>query len=224
MVSRDEEDHIRDDDSDDDMNTEEANKKNKKPHKRDIPVKVCWYLPIIPRLKRLYTKPDMAKLMRWHAEGRIDDGMLRHPDDSPRWKYMHRKFPENIGDDLRNVRLALSTDGMNLFSNMSTMHSTWPLNLCIYNLPPWLCMKRKYIMLALLIQGPKQPGDDIDVYFAPFVEDLQRLWDDGVRIYDAFKRESFTLKCMLFITINDYPAYGNTSGQAVKGFNACVSA
>ena len=44
-------------------------------------------------------------------------------------------------------------------------------------------------MLALLIQGPKQPGDDIDVYFAPLVEDLQLLWDDGVRIYDAFNQK-----------------------------------
>ena len=39
---------------------------------------------------------------------------------------------------------------------------------------------------------------------------------------DAFAKESFTLKCMLFITINDYPALGNTSGQTIKGYDACV--
>ena len=60
-------------------------------------------------------------------------------------------------------------------------------------------------MLAILIQGPKQPGDDIDVYFEPLVEDLELLWDEGVVIYDAFKQQSFTLRCMLFLTINDYP-------------------
>jgi hypothetical protein len=83
-------------------------------------------------------------------------------------------------------------------------------------------MKRKYIMLALLIQGPKQPGKDIDVYFAPLVEDLKLLWTKGVQIYDAHLKENFTLRCMLFITINDYPAYGNSSAQATKGTNACV--
>ena len=77
-------------------------------------------------------------------------------------------------------------------------------------------------MLAILIQGPKQPGDDIDVYFAPLVEDLKLLWEEGVKIYDAYREEHFTLRCMLFITINDYPAFGNTSRQAIKGFNACV--
>ena len=44
--------------------------------------------------------------------------------------------------------------------------------LVIYNLPPWLCMKRKYMMLSLLISGPKQPRNDIDIYLAPFVEEL----------------------------------------------------
>jgi hypothetical protein len=129
---------------------------------------------------------------------------------------------DDFGEDPRNVRFALSTDGMNPFGNMSTTHSTWPVNLSIYNLPPWLCMKRKYIMLAILIQGPKQPGNDIDVYLAPLVEDLKLLWSEGVKIYDAHVKTNFTLRCMLFITINDYPAYGNASGQAIKGTNACV--
>ena len=164
--------------------------------------------------------------MRWHADKRIDDGMLRHSADSPRWRNVNRLKPLDGGDcfgkDPRNVRFALSTDGMNPFGNFSTTHSTWPVNLSIYNLPPWLCMKRKYIMLAILIQCPRKPGNDIDVYFAPLVEELKLLWIEGVQIYDAHLEENFTLRCMLFITINDYPAYGNTSGQAIKGANACV--
>jgi hypothetical protein len=31
-------------------------------------------------------------------------------------------------------------------------------------------MKRKFIMMSVLIQGPKQPGNDIDVYLRPLVE------------------------------------------------------
>jgi hypothetical protein len=70
--------------------------------------------------------------------------------------------------------------------------------------------------------GPKQPGNDIDVYFAPLVKDLKLLWTEGVEIYDAHLKENFTLRCILFININDYPAYGNSSGKAIKGTNACV--
>ena len=164
--------------------------------------------------------------MRWHAENRSIDRKMRHPADSPQWRNMDRKIPPNcedpFGKDPRNIRFALSTDGMNPFGNMSTNHSTWPVNLCIYNLPPWLCMKRKYIMLAILIQGPRQPGNDIDVYFAPLVEDLKLLWIEGVRMYDALMQEDFTLRCILFLTINDYPAFGNSSGQTIRGKAACV--
>jgi hypothetical protein len=32
----------------------------------------------------------------------------------------------------------LSTEGMNPFAKWSSKHSTWPMILTIYNLPPWL--------------------------------------------------------------------------------------
>ena len=73
--------------------------------------------------------------------------------------------------DARNIRFGLSTDAMNSFGEMSSGHSTWPVTLCIYNLPPWLCMKQKFIMMTALIPGPKQPGNEIDVYLRPLVEE-----------------------------------------------------
>ena len=90
----------------------------------------------------------------------------------------------------------------------------------IYNLPPWLCMKRKYIMLYLLISGPKEPGNDIDVFLQPLIEDLQKLWT-GKQVYDAYKKEYFLLRGILLWTISDYPAYSNLSGNVVKWYNGC---
>jgi hypothetical protein len=69
----------------------------------------------------------------------------------------------------------MSKDGMNSFMNNST-HSTWPIVLTILNPPPWLYNKRKYIMMSGLIPGPQQPGNDINTYFRPLVEDLKVLW------------------------------------------------
>ena len=37
---------------------------------------------MIPRLQRLCTVEITAKEMRWHAEERRDDGILRYPTDS----------------------------------------------------------------------------------------------------------------------------------------------
>jgi len=184
------------------------------------PAKVLWYLPIIPRFKRLFANVTDAKNIRWHSKDRKDDGKLRHPADSLQWKKVNSMFP-NFGDEPRNLRLGLSTDGMNPYGSLSSIHSSWPILLVIYNLSPWLCMKRKYVMLSMMISGPKQPGNDIDVYLSPLIEDLRRLWVEGVDVFDEYTQENFKLRAMLFCTINDFPAYGNLSGYSVKGQKAC---
>ncbi|XP_071694952.1 uncharacterized protein [Rutidosis leptorrhynchoides] len=184
------------------------------------PAKVLWYFPIIPRLKTLFENAKTSKLLRWHAEERKKDGKIRHVADSVQWRNIDNEF-EDFGNEIRNIRLGLSLDGMNPFGDLSSGHSTWPVLLCIYNLPSWLCMKRKHIMLSLLIQGPKQPGNDIDVYLAPLIDDLKLLWDIGVQVYDSYKKEYFQLRAMLFCTINDFPAYGNFSGYTTKGKKTC---
>nr|AAU90252.1 putative polyprotein [Oryza sativa Japonica Group] len=180
------------------------------PLKKRIPAKVMWYFPIIPRLKRFFRNKSHARMLRWHAEERKQDGMLRHPADGSQWRNIDITF-QDFGEDARNVRFGLSTDGMNPFGEMSSGHSTWPVTMCIYNLPRWLCMKRK------------QPGNDIDVYLRPLVEDLKVLWrKEGVPVWDEDKQEQFNLRALLFVTINDWPALSNLSGQSNKGYNACT--
>ena len=86
-----------------------------------------------------------------------------------------------------------------------------------------MCMKRKFIMMPVLIQGPKRPGNDIDVYLRPLVEELLQLWNgNSVRTWDEHRQEEFNLKVLLFVTINDWPALSNLSGQTNKGYHACT--
>ena len=55
-------------------------------------------------------------------------------------------------------------------------------------------MKRKYILMPALIQGPKQPGNDINAYLRPLVDELLLLWKrEGVRVWDVYKQENFDL-------------------------------
>ena len=113
--------------------------------------------------------------LRWHVDERRMDGMIRHPADCTQWKTFDSLYP-SFAQEPRNLRLALASDGMNPFGNLTTNHSSWPVLLMIYNFPPWLSMKRKYMLLSMMIAGPKQPGNDIDVYLAPLIEDLTKLW------------------------------------------------
>ncbi|RVW75683.1 hypothetical protein CK203_055220 [Vitis vinifera] len=70
-----------------------------------------------------------------------------------------KRIPAKV---LWNLRLAISADGINPHSSMTSRHSCWPVLTITYNLPPWLCMKRKFMMLSLLISGPRQPGKTKD--------------------------------------------------------------
>ncbi|KAL6219998.1 hypothetical protein ACLB2K_007756 [Fragaria x ananassa] len=74
---------------------------------KNVPAKVLWYFPPIPRFKRFYQSPKTAKNLTWHDWGRKKDKMMRHPADSPTWKLLDSKYPE-LGNDHRNLRLALS--------------------------------------------------------------------------------------------------------------------
>ncbi|KAG8472497.1 hypothetical protein CXB51_034179 [Gossypium anomalum] len=200
-------------------NTEDVNTDEGGAQLRKKPVKVLRYFPLIPRLQRLFMSSKTAESMRWHNDQRTDDGLLRHPADSLAWKSFDSKFP-SFASDPRNVRLGLAADGFNPFKIMSTSYSTWPVVLVPYNLPPWICMKQSSFILSMIIPGEKGPGNDIDIYLQPLIEELKQLWS-GVETYDVLRKENFNLRAALLWTINDFPAYANLSGWSTKGRYAC---
>ncbi|XP_043694211.1 uncharacterized protein LOC122644910 [Telopea speciosissima] len=183
---------------------------------KKILVKILCHFPLIPRFQRLYMSSKLSSDMRWHHEERVDDQKLQHPADSKAWKDFDRLYPD-FSEDPRNIRLGLASDGFNPFKMNSSKHSTWPVVVIPYNLPPWMCMKAPNMILTLLIPGPKQPGNDIDIYLQPLIDELKKLWDTGVETYDTYKKEIFKLCACLLWTINDFPAYGNLSGWSTKG-------
>jgi hypothetical protein len=133
-------------------------------------------------LKHWFTNKEESELLQWHKEKHKQDvGMIRHPADATQWQNIDSLNLE-FAIDPRNIRIAMSTDGVNAFMKSST-HSTWPIVLTILILPPWLCNKWKHIMLLGLIPESQQPSNDIDTYFKCLVEDLKELWyNNGVQV------------------------------------------
>ena len=76
---------------------------------------------------------------------------------------------------------------------MNTVHSTWLVILMPYNLSPWHCMKQTSLIVALIILGPNSPGNNLDVYLQPFIEELQTLWSNGIQVYDVSKNKNFIM-------------------------------
>ena len=73
-------------------------------------------------------------------------------------------------------------------------------------------------MLTLLILGPRQPRNDIDMFLAPLIDDLKILWIEVSNCYDKYKDEYFTLRAMLLFIINDFPTLCNLKGCNKKGY------
>ncbi|KAL9241067.1 hypothetical protein vseg_015219 [Gypsophila vaccaria] len=136
--------------------------------------KVLRYFPITPRLQRLFMSSKTSVNMRWHFERRKNDGLLRHPADSEALSFFDKLYP-SFAKEPRIVRLGLASDGFNPFSGLRSDYSIWPVVVVVYNLPPWMCMKQPYSILSLLIPGKSAPGNNIDVYLRPLVQELQHL-------------------------------------------------
>jgi hypothetical protein len=127
--------------------------------------------------------------------------------------------------DPRNIEFGLAIDGFNPFSDKTCIWSTWPIMLLVYNLPPWMAIKRFFMLLTLLISGEEQvKSKNIDVYLQPLIDELEELWQLGVPAWDLSKQPNdqlFNLWAMVIWTIHDYPGYGLLSGCAYQGYKAC---
>jgi hypothetical protein len=73
----------------------------------------------------------------------------------------------------------------------------------------------------MLIPGPKSPGQNIDVYLQPLIDELYDLWVNGIEMWDAKEKKIFKLHVIHLWTINDFPAYAMLSGWSMKGKFAC---
>ncbi|GLU03876.1 hypothetical protein SLE2022_210480 [Rubroshorea leprosula] len=81
---------------------------------KDVPMKSLWYLPISPRLQRLYMSRKIAEEMTWHLKCREDADEVIHSAGNEAWKHFDETHP-TFAEEPRNVRLGLCTDGFNPF-------------------------------------------------------------------------------------------------------------
>ena len=186
--------------------------------------KVLRHFPLAPRLKRMFSTPKLAAMMTWHGENISVDGRMRGPYDSPQWEHLREKHPE-FEADTRNIHLGLCADGVNPHSQKRSSHSLCPVMLLNYNIPPWLTIKKFFIMLSLLIPGPDAvTADRMDVFLAPLIEELKVLWMEGIMCADAARwrgEARFNLRAVLMWCIHDFPAYAMMAGTTNKGYCAC---
>ena len=134
--------------------------------------------------------------------------------DSKAMKHIEEKWPRKFKDEPRSIRFGLAIDGVCPFSFLSSNYSVWLVRLIVYNIPPWMSIRKEHLMLTLIVPG-KHQVKNMDVYLAPFIDEMQLLWK-GITMYDIShppSNRSFMLYGVLCWTIHDFLGLGVCSGK-----------
>ena len=162
------------------------------------------YLPLKPRLVRMFGNANMAHVLQSHAV--IHDTKDNHVADihqSLAWKKAYDKDGLFEGDP-RGIALALCTDGVNPFAHNKVSYSMWPIMLTLLNLPRNLRNRFASIMLVGIVpsNGSQEPKS-LNPYLEILVDELLEL--SNFRLYDAYQKAPFNCKVALLLHILDYP-------------------
>ncbi|XP_039115956.1 uncharacterized protein LOC120251500 isoform X2 [Dioscorea cayenensis subsp. rotundata] len=128
---------------------------------------ILRYLPLTPRLQRLYASNATTAHITWHATHERNDGVICHPSDAEAWKHFDKTYPD-FAKEPRNIRLGLCADGFAPHGQFGKTYSCWPVIVTPYNLPLGMCMKSPYMFLSLICPGPKNPKEEHRCFFATF--------------------------------------------------------
>ena len=90
-----------------------------------------------------------------------------------------------------------------------------------YNLSLWMCMKEAYMFLSVIVPGPNNPKNKIDVFLQSLIVELKQLWDVGVQTYDVSRKHNFQMRAALMWTISDFLENSMLSGWSTTGKLAC---
>ena len=171
-------------------------------------------MPIIPRLQWMFCCKSLSQLMDWHAKNRSKHGFMWILDNSKALKHIEEKWPRKFKDEPHSIKFGLAIDGVCPFSFLSSNYSVCPVGLIVYNVPPWMSVRKERLMLTLIVRG-KHQVKNMDVYLVPFIDEMQLLWK-GIRMYDMShppSNRSFMLYGVLCWTIHDFSRLGVYSSK-----------
>lgn len=191
-----------------------------KPTGKEIPVRRFYYLPIGPRLERIFGTSNFAQLIQAHRVS-LGPSTMFDVHDSPVWKSAYSDTGIFKGDP-RGIALGLCTDGVNPFSHLRCTYSMWPIVLSLLNLPRDTRHNFQNMLLVGIIPGNNgKEAHSIQPYLEVLVDEILHLQD--VQLYDTYRQANFNLKVSILLYILDYPGIGKVFNVHGAGsYMGCV--
>ena len=106
------------------------------------------------------------------------------------------------GSEMEQVLLVFALFVDPFCPNESGMYSCTPFVLMLLNLDPAVRTKYHNLFLHTLISGPKKP-DDLRHYLELLFEEIRRLQEEGVEVWDAATGKNIKVRAVLLFVIHD---------------------
>jgi len=179
------------------------------------------YLPLMPRLHRLFGNHNIAQALQSHCIVQDDNNSIFDIHQSLFWKRVYSTTGIFQGDH-RGISLALCTDGVNPFAHNKVSYSMWPIILTLLNLPRSIRNKFASIMLVGIIPGNRaQESQSLNPYLDILVDELLEL--SNCTLFDAYQNASFECKVAVLLYVLEYPGICKTMSMVGSGgFRGCM--
>ena len=88
--------------------------------------------------------------MDYHVCNRSQDDIMKIPLDGSTFKDIEDRCPL-FKEEPHNLKLSLAVNNVNPFREMRYVYSVWPVFVINKSIPPWMSIKREYIILAMIL-------------------------------------------------------------------------
>lgn len=183
--------------------------------KRPVSRRRFTYIPIGPRLARLYGEVNLAQLVMSHPGSDYDGDEMWDVHHSASWKEL---YSENgyFGGDKMGISFALELDGVNPFHNIGAIYSMTPIMLTILNFPRHIRNAFGNINLVGIIPGKeKSESSNVSPYMEILVDEL--IFLTQTKAYSAYANAPVDVKLKLLLYVLDYPGLSKLFNQHGSG-------
>ncbi|EAU82543.2 hypothetical protein CC1G_11002 [Coprinopsis cinerea okayama7 len=201
---------------------------------RPIPRRKATTLPLGPQLQAVIRSELGSKLLQYRhsktlqvlarlSSNRTEEDKLKdvYDDIFCSQDYIDLYKKEKLTED--DILVGFSIDGAQLYQKKES--DTWIAVWVVQNYDPKVRFKRKYVLPALVVPGPKKPKNIDSFMYRGFhhLSALQRMNDgNGMRAYNAQKKAITQSRIFLYLGTADAVALTEIDGRVGHhGANGC---
>jgi hypothetical protein len=163
------------------------------------PRRMFCYVPLIPRLQKFFSNPQIIKDLSYRAKYKYDSDSISDVFDGEHYQNLKKEVVTIDGIPLKHnyfsgqhdIAFSICLDSYLLYKRRRGGPSAMPILLQLYNLPPEIRTHSTRLLCLGVIPGPQSPKD-LKSFLVPFEEECVLL-ATGVPTFHCLENQIFSL-------------------------------